>query len=148
VIPAVTIQPDDLIALLSGIGGTAGLMRFASWTSDRRLARAQTVDTEASAGQRISQAAAVLVEQTGSLLPALTREVAELRGEVRAQAAELAQARSDRDVERESIGRLWMWLEDHQRWDLDALDEIRKLGGTFAPPSPPPARRPAAVNAV
>jgi hypothetical protein len=74
-------------------------------------------------------AAATLVEQTGALLPALTREVAELRGEVRVQADEFAAVRA--------------WVEDHQRWDLAALNAIRQLGGHLDPPAPPPTHQPA-----
>jgi hypothetical protein len=132
------IGTDDVVAVLGGMGGMAGLLKLASWRREGRVANAD-------ASQRITAAAATLVEQTGSLLPGLTGAVAEMRGELNAQAEELARVRADRDVERAELARIHAWLVDHQSWDLAALQLVRQLGGDLAPPAPPPTRHPAVV---
>jgi len=132
----VTISPDDLYAAFVGAGGLAGLHRLVMWWSSRRVQAAQADDLQASASQRLAEAAAGVVEQTASVLPGLTAQVARLDEQVASQARAL-------DRQRQDSARLWSWLERHQTWDLKAIQAINDLGGHLDPPEPPPAPSPA-----
>ena len=128
---AARLLVELVVAILAG-GGVAGLILL---PQRKRHLAAQTNDTNATADARIMGAAASLVEQAGTQVPALLERITRLEASneriLDEQAAERAEVQAWRQY-----GAL------QSAWAAAAVRAIRELGGTIEdPPTSPVIER-------
>lgn len=133
-----------LVTLLLGGGGGGLLTYLLTLRQRRRVMDAAARDTESTADARIMAAAATLVEQAGTQVPALVERIALLEGARDRLGSDLERLRDEQDAERAELVLWRAWGARQLEWSAQAVSAIRSLGGEI--PDPPLPPRAAAVT--
>lgn len=124
----------SLISLITG-GGLVGLLTL----RQKRLGMtAQANDTNASADARIMTAAASLVEQSGTTVPALLERITRLEEREATREARLSGLLVEQATERAELTAWRVWAVQVLEWAAQAVVAVRHLGGDLDDPPAPP----------
>ena len=126
---------QTIVSLIAGGSLTAFVVAMLTLRQRRGIMGAQAHDQNATADARIMGAAASLVEQAGTQVPALMERITRLE-------ASNERILDEQAAERAELVAWRQWGAAVTAWSSQAVEVIRALGGTIPdPPSAPSERR-------